>query len=190
MFKSLGASSPAGKSRRWSSQGPLFVARAATLDPTKTYRYALSRTWDVGRPVLWIMLNPSVADADHDDPTIRRCTGFAARWGYPGIEVVNLFAYRATDPRALLANHDPVGPDNDLAIQDAAARAGIIVAAWGAFAQHYDRVQMVLLLLRRYALHTLGLTKDGHPRHPLYVARSTSPTLWTPAPVLPSIRPD
>lgn len=187
---SLGGFGPTGKSRRRSSPSPLFVARAATLDPTRQYRYSLTRTWDVGRPVLWIMLNPSVADADHDDPTIRRCMDFAARWGYPGIEVVNLFAYRATDPDALVTVQDPVGPGNDLAIAGAASRAGLLVAAWGAFAHHHDRAQTVLALLRCYAMHALGFTKGGHPRHPLFVAGSTSPTVWTPTPTTPSRRPD
>ena len=121
----------------------------------------------------FVMLNPSTADAEEDDPTIRRCIGFAGNMGYGGIEVVNLFAYRATNPKALADARDPVGPENDEAILEAMKGTGIVVCAWGAL--HFDgladRVGEVLALLKRANLVTacLALTQDGEPRHPLYL---------------------
>src|SRR3989449_11540410 len=97
-----------------------------------TYRYALWRRWAAGPQVLFVMLNPSTADAQRDDPTIRRCIGFARRWGCGGIEVVNLFALRATDPRRLRYTRDPVGPENVAHLARAAGRASLVGAAWGA----------------------------------------------------------
>src|SRR4028119_2392792 len=89
--------------------------RGAIFDPTRTYRYALWRTWDAARPpVAFVLLNPSTADARRDDPTIRRCANFARTWGFGGLEVVNLFAFRATHPTDLKCAADPVGPQNDV----------------------------------------------------------------------------
>src|SRR5262245_19133112 len=94
--------------------GDLFQTKEALISPCGLYRYWLTRTWDNSlRRVCWVMLNPSTADAEQDDPTIRRCVGFARSWGAGGIIVVNLFAFRASDPKALLRAADPVGPDND-----------------------------------------------------------------------------
>jgi len=111
--------------------GPHGVA-TAVFDPTRTFRYRLSRTWDREGPVVaFVMLNPSTADAEVLDPTVRRCVGFARAWEFGSLEVVNLFAFRATDPRDLLLAAAPVGPDNDQAIVDAASAADRVVAAWG-----------------------------------------------------------
>jgi hypothetical protein len=96
----------------------------ATFDPTGAYRYALWRVWDGNRPPLvFVMLNPSIADAERDDPTIRRCLGFACAWGYGALTVVNLFALRATCPHTLRRAADPVGPDNDEHLRAALAGA-------------------------------------------------------------------
>lgn len=162
------------------------VKAGATLSLCGTYRYALTRSWssEGAGHVLWIMLNPSTADADVDDPTIRRCQTFAYRWGYDGITVVNLFALRSKDPRALLNHPDPVGPANDVNIASLAKAAGtgLLVAAWGADGRLHGRsgrVRQTLAATGR-PLHTLGLTKFGHPRHPLYVRGDTTPVEWTP----------
>ena len=96
------------------------------------YRYLLWRYWGEAKRLVWVLLNPSTADARQDDPTIRRCVGFAKGWGYDGIQVVNLFAYRATDPRELKAVVDPVGPRNDEFIERAARGHEMVVVAWGA----------------------------------------------------------
>lgn len=143
------------------------------------YRYLLSRRWAPGPAALFVMLNPSTADDLRDDPTIRRCVGFARRWRAPAVEVVNLYALRATDPRDLFAHGAPVGPDNDAAIADAAARAQTIVVAWGAHgARDPRRVARVIELLRGRALACLGANAGGSPRHPLFVPYRTRRRAW------------
>lgn len=134
------------------------------------YRYLLWRRWAEADSLLFIMLNPSTADAAQDDPTIRRCIGFARRWGFGGVEVVNLFAWRATLPRELAKARDPVGPHNDRAISLAVARSRAVIAAWGVHGALGDRDAQVAPLLAATRLRCLGLTRDGAPRHPLYVA--------------------
>ncbi|MFE2772275.1 DUF1643 domain-containing protein [Microbacterium resistens] len=152
----------------------------STADVRGDYRYTLTRTWDTDRDsVVFIMLNPSIADASVDDPTIRRCISFAKREGFGGIIVVNLYAFRATDPQAMFAAVDPVGPDNDRIIANAVA-GRTVIAAWSSYA-HPARVAQVLALLPGTAsLRCLGVTKGGHPRHPLYV-RGDAPLIPWPA---------
>lgn len=162
------------------------TTKTATLSPDGRYRYALGRRWaDSGRRVLFVMLNPSTADATSDDPTIGRCVGFARAWGRDGLIVVNLYAYRATDPAALAGlGSVAVGPENDRYLRAYASTADLVVAAWGASlpADGGDaRAEHVLGILRDYAdVHHLGLTKAGRPRHPLYLRGDTTPTLWQP----------
>lgn len=146
------------------------MIRTALISPCGTFRYKLARVWDTALPALrFVMLNPSTADANVDDPTIRRCIGFSRREGYGGIEVLNLYALRATDPRRLALAPDADGPDNATYL-DAIACSGIpIVCAWGA--RGGDRG---IYMARRMACHgadlrCLGLTKGGHPSHPLYI---------------------
>jgi hypothetical protein len=138
------------------------------------YRYSLWRR--VGRSprrVLFVMLNPSTADAKDDDPTIRRCIGFARAWGYGELEVCNLFAYRTPHPRVLLAARDPVGPENDAWLARAAGRASRVVAAWGVVGMRSARAEVVMEILRGARVVCLGRTRGGAPRHPLYVAGGT-----------------
>lgn len=135
------------------------------------YRYSLFREWNGDLPlVVFVMLNPSTADAEKDDPTIRRCIRFAKDWGYGSLRVVNLFAYRATDPRELLRTDDPVGRDNSVIVQ-VWTRSFDTIAAWGGnpIARHMDpAIRRALENARQ--LDCLGLTKTGNqPRHPLYV---------------------
>ena len=165
------------------STGPHGVA-TATFDATRTYRYRLSRTWDPSGPtVAFVMLNPSTADADVLDPTVRRCVGFARDWGFGSLEVVNLFAFRATDPRDLLRADAPVGAANDRAVLDATAGADRVVVAWGARGTHQGRAEVVAGLLSRARVRSvaLGTTRDGQPRHPLYVRADRPPAPWKPA---------
>lgn len=138
------------------------------------YRYTLSRSWTFGSGlVVFIMLNPSTADDTVDDPTIRRCVRFAQSWGFARLEVVNLFAARATNPSALRDKPDPVGGLNDWYIWDCSRRAGQIVAAWGAMGGYLDRAAYVMkAILHNHELFCLGTTALGHPRHPLYVQAS------------------
>jgi hypothetical protein len=122
---------------------------------------------------MFVGLNPSTADETLDDPTIRRCIGFAKDWGYSGLCMTNLFAFRATDPAKMLAAQDPVGPDNDKVLQELAQNAGVVVAAWGTHGAHLKRDAHVRSLLTR--LHCLRLTKAGFPGHPLYLPKNLTP---------------
>lgn len=147
------------------------------------YRYVLHRDmhrdmWrDNDRRVCFIMLNPSTADAQEDDHTIRRCMGFATTWGYGRLTVVNLFARRATRPRALKLLPNPVGDLNDDVIVVHSSTADLVVCAWGNHGSLHGRGADVVALLRRrgIALHHLGLTKAGEPRHPLRLSGYTKP---------------
>ena len=149
---------------------------SAVFSPCRTYRYLLWRWWEIPRGyVMFVGLNPSTADESIDDPTIRRCIGFAKAWGYGGLCMANLFAFRATQPAAMKAAHDPVGPDNDHALRESAERAGLLVAAWGVHGAHQDRAAAVMAMLP--GIHCLRLTKDGHPGHPLYLPRGLKPVV-------------
>lgn len=157
------------------------VDRDAKISDDGIYRWWLSRKIEygpghypseplVGR-VVWIMLNPSTADAKIDDRTIRRCMGFAYLWGYEEIVVVNLFALRSTDPDALYGHADPVGAENDRWIEEHTKGAADIIAAWGAHGAHMGRGSLVhkrLVGLGKRVRH-LGLNADGSPKHPLYL---------------------
>lgn len=159
------------------------MRRGATFDSTGSYRYTLWRSWNGrARKVAFVMLNPSTADHRADDPTIRRCIGFARTWGYGSLLVVNLFAYRTPSPDALKRAADPIGPRNDHYLRYAQRRADDVVIAWGAHGGWLDRHRRALALLggpRRRALLCLGATKGGYPRHPLYLRGDRTPQPWT-----------
>lgn len=155
----------------------------AIISADGDYRYRLGRVWDdAAGQVAFVMLNPSIADHQVDDPTIRRCVGFAKEWGYGGLIVVNLFAYRATKPERLFTASDPVGPDNDRHLVEAAGEANMVVCAWGAGATKMPgRVRTVREELQSALgrpLFCLGRTKDSHPRHPLYVRATQLPEVF------------
>jgi hypothetical protein len=159
----------------------LFESATATFSSDRRYRYALTRRWDPDWPLaVFVMLNPSTADAFTVDPTVRRCIGFAKSWHAGGLLILNLFALRSTDPRALRSDPDPVGPANNPVIawwlSAEAEPLGPVIVAWGADSAIGDRDREVLALLaaRQARPQCLGVTQDGHPRHPLYVAASTS----------------
>jgi hypothetical protein len=164
----------------------LELKSGATFSPCRRWRYSLVRQLEIApiRRVLFVMLNPSTADETKPDPTITRCGGFARSWGFPWFDVANLFAWRSTEPRALLDVEDPVGAENDRAILELAIAAELIVCAWGThlFLKRIlpDRAAHVLRMLRRRGreLHHLGLNKDGAPKHPLYLPASLQPQLW------------
>lgn len=148
----------------------------AVLSDCKKYRYKLWRIWDHRKPkVLFVMLNPSKADAETNDNTIRRCIGFAKAWGYGGFYVGNLFAYRSTDPDALYFNRnhgeDIIGPENDKCIDEMASLCEKIVFAWGNDGGLMGRC--IDLAAKFPAAYCLGQTKIGHPAHPLFLKKST-----------------
>lgn len=162
------------------------TVKGAHFSDDRAYRYALWRTWDEAAGfVMFIGLNPSTADERADDPTIRRCIGFAKAWGYGGIAMLNLFAFRATDPKVMLAASDPVGPENDEWLMNYYETAGMTIAAWGAHGAYRGRDRAVCELRRRdpnaktdtlgECLYCLGRTKHGQPRHPLYLPKDMKP---------------
>ena len=157
----------------------------AVYSDCEHYRYLLTRVWNPDGPrALFVMLNPSTATEKQNDPTVERCERRARALGFGSFRVTNIFAWRDTDPRAMRAAADPVGPANDHAIADscdwAAGAADRIIAAWGTHGAFMERGSDVERLLRAQArpLHHLGLTKEGHPKHPLYIAYSQPPILW------------
>ncbi len=152
------------------------MQRWAVFSPCRSYRYALGRRWSAAPVVLIVGLNPSSADAHSDDPTVRRCMAFARSWGYGGLRLGNLFAFRATDPRSMLTATDPVGPANDRWLQQQAEGAALVVAAWGVKGRFASRDQAVRSLLP--ALHCLRLSRQGCPMHPLYLPAQLRPLPW------------
>ncbi len=152
----------------------------AIFSPCRTWRYALFRYWNrmFKHPAMFIGLNCSTADEVNDDPTVTRCINFAHDWGYGGLIMTNLFAFRATDPKVMKAALDPVGPANDDCLLRMAPKAGIIVAAWGNHGRHRNRGQYVLELLRGFDIYALGMSKLGEPLHPLYLRRVLRPFKW------------
>lgn len=146
--------------------------REAIISPCGKYRYWLMRRWSPGPTLLFVMLNPSTADADVDDATIRRCVGFAHQHDFGALEVVNLYAWRATKPADLRSAGYQSGPENDLHIASAARAAQRVCVAWGANAAGLSRPAEVLTLLRAAgaAPWCLAITQSGHPQHPLMLA--------------------
>lgn len=163
------------------------VKADAVLSPCGTYRYMLTRQrYPLNRTAVWIMLNPSTADADVDDPTLRRVQSFSFAWGFGDIVVLNLFALRSPDPALLRGHEDPVGPDNDdiIATIVQAPKVGVVVAGWGAHEMVADRGRTVadMVVDAGHDLYCLGLTKNGQPRHPLYVRGDTPTVVWRACP--------
>lgn len=156
--------------------------RETIFSPCRQYRYTLWRSIQGSTSngvVAFIGLNPSTADETLNDPTIRRCIGFARSWGYGEMCMINIFAYRATDPNMMKAQSDPTGPDNDRHLLTTAKEAALVVAAWGTHGVHRERGGKICSqILRDIKLHHLGLTKDGHPKHPLYLRADTMPVEW------------
>ncbi len=145
----------------------LSINKSATFSNCRKYRYALSRSWDEKKKiVLFIGLNPSTADEKKDDPTIRRCINYAQNWGFGGLQVANLFAYRATKPAELKNVENPVGDDNDKHLIKLSKMADLTVAAWGNEGSLFSRDKQVIKLIPN--LMCLKINKSGQPAHPLY----------------------
>lgn len=155
-----------------------YTRRHATFSPDRRYRYGLDRGWDQVHwmpRVVFIGLNPSTADHLVDDPTIRRCAGFARAWGFKSLTMLNLFSYRATDPDELRHVEDPVGFSNDFVLGVHTRFAALTVAAWGAHPMAKERAEHLVASGLLGSFTVLGLTKDGHPRHPLYLKADARP---------------
>ena len=153
----------------------------AVYSPCEAYRYALTRIWNSAAPrAVFVMLNPSTATEVQNDPTVERCERRARALGFGGFRVVNIFAYRATDPRVMRAQADPVGPGNDAALVEAVGWGDQIICAWGNHGAHLRRGAAVEALLRAQGkpLFHLSLTKEGAPKHPLYIGYAVQPELW------------
>lgn len=151
---------------------------AAEFSPCECYRYTLERIWDESKPfVNFICLNPSTATADKDDPTNRRCRGFAWDWEMGGMITTNVFGWRSTDPKGLKEPDEPVGADNDAWIAGIAGQAGIVVVAWGNHAVLRQRSQAVARLLLRQGIEAtaLAVNASGEPKHPLYLSSALRP---------------
>jgi len=149
------------------------MTSSATLSDCRTWRYQLRREWDpLGKTVLFIGLNPSTADETRDDPTIRRCIAFAKQWGYGALCMVNLFAFRATNPLELRVAVDPIGPENELYISAAYVQSHIAIAAWG---NHGSLKGRAAWATEKMELYCLGRNKNGSPKHPLYVPGTALP---------------
>ena len=155
--------------------GVQTCALPISADIRGDYHYSLSRIWDEARPMItFVLLNPSTADAQRLDPTLRRCVSFAKREGYGGMVILNLYAFRTKSPKLMKAAVDPVGPENDLVL---AGATGTVVAGWGNSADP-ERVTQAVALLP--PLRALGINEGGQPTHPLYVLGDTPLIEWLP----------
>jgi hypothetical protein len=177
---------PTGDRARPTATALFDPGRSATISDCGRYRYDLTRTLGGGPLVNFVMLNPSTADADLDDPTIRRCLGFARSWGCGRLVVTNLYAYRATDPGELwrLDRATAIGEFNDATLQvwgmTFLGMVGRVVCAWGVHGARHGRGAEVARMLRDKGarLYHLGLSKGGQPRHPLYLPGDLRPVPW------------
>jgi hypothetical protein len=157
------------------------AASVAIYSDCENYRYALTRIWDeAAGKVAFVMLNPSTATEVQNDPTVERCERRARALGFGAFRVCNIFAWRDTNPRDMRRAVDPIGPQNDIAISEACAWADHVVCAWGTHGEHLSRGPEVEALMRASGkpLYHLGLSKAGHPKHPLYISYATQPMLW------------
>ncbi len=153
-----------------------YVENDAVISDCGKYRYLLRRVWDRAKPrALFIMLNPSTADARQDDATIRSCVRLASGLGYGSLEVVNVFGWRATAPDELLVLADPVGPRNEDVIATAISRCDVVIVAWGANIMAQRKADYVRSMVARHrpATYCFGKTKHGFPKHPLYIKSGT-----------------
>jgi len=153
----------------------------AVYSDCEAYRYALTRVWDAtGKRVTFVMLNPSTATEVQNDPTVERCERRARALGFGAFQVCNIFAFRATDPKVMRKATDPVGPANDEAIRKGCLWADQVICAWGTHGAYLSRGPAVETLVRatEKPMAHLGLSKAGHPKHPLYISYQKQPEKW------------
>jgi len=159
---------------------------SAVISECGNYRYSLRRHSNMsntnGQKLVFVMLNPSTADASLDDNTVKRCISFMELWGYSHLEIVNLFAFRATEPSDMLAAEDPIGPENDTYLYSAIGSSETVICAWGNPGDHKERLDTIKVIFKYHSASQpccLGVNKSGMPRHPLYLKRSTELKEWT-----------
>jgi hypothetical protein len=158
-----------------------FLYSTADFSDDMKYRYLLTREWDSDKPqILFIMLNPSTADAEKMDPTVTRCYNFAHKWGYGRMVVCNIFALRSTNPRELKKIDDPIGEYNDHAIGTAVRSAHMVIAAWGEHGEYMKRGEQVAKLIQGLGrdIYCLKVSKNGNPMHPLYLPGDLEPIVY------------
>lgn len=154
----------------------LFMERDAVISDCGKYRYLLRRAWDHTKPrALFVMLNPSTADAEVDDATIRSCIRLSKTWSFGSFEVVNLFGLRATDPAEIAKAADPFGPKIGDVMDAAINRCDVVICAWGAHPMAERRARDITSWVRGWkpSAYCLGKTKAGAPKHPLYIKSGT-----------------
>jgi len=155
----------------------LWLKTGAIFSECRRYRYVLWRIWgDPENCCMFIGLNSSRAGEITNDPTVRRCMGFSRDLGFDGLYMLNLFAFRATDPRVMKIAYDPIGPDNDKWIQEYSCKAKMVIGAWGVNGGFLQRDKQVLEILGD--VHCLGITKHGYLRHPLYLKKELKPIMF------------
>lgn len=153
-----------------------MIECGAKFSPCRKYRYTLWRVWDEEKPMIaFLALNPSAADEEKNDPTVQRCINYAKKWGYGGMYMLNIFAFRATDPKVMKAEEDPVGEENDKFILETIEKVDRLICAWGNHGQHMDRSDDIEILLHGLKLECLGVNKSGEPKHPLYLKADLEP---------------
>ncbi|PCJ85802.1 MAG: hypothetical protein COA54_10425 [Thiotrichaceae bacterium] len=153
------------------------MKKDAVISSDEKYRYALWRTWDSNLPrLMFVCLNPSTADAAKDDPTLRRCIGFAREWGFGSVCIGNLFAYRTPNPSDLKGTTNPVGNKNDLWLSKLFSESDTVIAAWGNNGSYLSRDKEVMSSLKE--LYCLSKTKSNAPKHPLYVRASQKYSIY------------
>lgn len=159
----------------------LDTKSTAVYSDCEAYRYLLTRVWEPeARRALFIMLNPSTATETQNDPTVERCERRARTLGYGAFRVTNIFAFRATDPKVMRAQTDPIGPENTALVAQSCDWADTVICAWGTHGEHLSQGPAIEMLLRQKQIttHHLGLSKAGHPKHPLYISYTTQPQPW------------
>lgn len=156
------------------------MKRSADFSTCRTWRYTLIREWDYSKPrLLWILLNPAMADETYDNRTNRRGMGYAKSWGFGSLVFCNLFAFRTPNPKEMKAANDPIGPNNDYHILFQANQANQIILGWGNHGTFLDRDKEIIDLLTGYDLYCLTKNKAGSPKHPLYCKADLKPILFT-----------
>ena len=154
---------------------PKYTANGAVFSPDRTYRYTLWRVWGEGPFMHFILLNPSTANENNNDPTVERCERRARRWGFGGMNLTNIFAYRSTSPWTLYKIKDPVGPENDKYILQAVKVSNRTICGWGGHGKHLDRHNKVKELVKASVVYALRINKSGIPSHPLYLNYNLEP---------------